>query len=774
MAPVDVHRILDIISNKLRLLVYPENSKFVVQGESMSFESDPYHQSSADGGATRRDCTPAPQSVRQDLLRITMSTKPKDAHLGWIFGCDGLVCDVLLDRDNRRGVSARQFAIRMQKEPGVFIIVNLSKHGTLIKLAGPAFTLVKSQRAFGTAVGMEDMIIRAGDVAMELTCPDHSAHLGDYEVQWSRLYAELGVQLPSLTSLAVSAGPSTTRASVEFYYSGELGRGDGGQVYRAVDRFTGQIYAVKQYWSRKDVRKEAALLSAIQHVSAGQSLQPLASVLAKLSRSYQEHIVKFHSFNEATNELVLEYIQGHTLRGEQTRLRFSMLELKLFTRQTLDASSYLHRNGITHRDLKLDNVVVQNRSPLHIKLIDFNVSSDLELMKTFVGTRRYMAPEISNTHGYDSKADVWSLGIMDLELFCGLPPLNASFGLHPHLAFKGKQHVRAVAFISYSLSEGPARRPTAEAALCLEFLDIERDDATTALPPMDTSAETSYIDTDHGLLPQSGDLPDTWPWEVPYPFETKTDSLVSEIEQGKVSQRRKKRARESPSTHAANESPLLPQRRSTDAPESLTISDLMRSELWAPPTWYGAGDEGQTKPGPAHQQGMGSLRDLRQEEEGGMQMKAEVADSQVEVPAIHRPERLATLDACSECLRHRVLCPLHNLMTTEHFIYIVHHGQRVSMRRRDYSLCATEICKAAQQTPNERRRLLDAIRRRATIDVRYTPGANGKQSWAPFRDGVFLCQFLGLVDPLQTLLCQAPYSLPSIHGNYFIPRESAA
>ncbi|EQL03204.1 Protein kinase-like domain protein [Ophiocordyceps sinensis CO18] len=392
MAP-GVDCILEIHSKQDRILEYGENRQFVVDGEALSFESDPFHESTVSYDHTRRDCTPAPQFTHQGLLRIAMSSKPKDAHLGWVFGSHRIVCDVLLDENSRRGISAKQLAVRMQKEPGVFLIVNLSRHGTLMRSLDPALTLIKSQRAFGTSIGIKEMTIHVGDLAMELSCPDHSTHLEEFEAHWSRLYAELSHQVPPLSSLAVSAGPSTTHASIEYHFNGELGRGHGGQVYRAVNRVTGEVYAVKKYWGSKDVRKEAALLSVIHH----------------------NHIVRFHSFNEAANELVLEYIRGPTLRDEQATLRFTMLELKVFSKQSLDALSYLHTKGITHRDLKLDNVVVQSRSPLHIKFVDFNVSSDLALMKTYVGTQRYMAPEIAESPGgYDCKADVWSANSMDV------------------------------------------------------------------------------------------------------------------------------------------------------------------------------------------------------------------------------------------------------------------------------------------------------------------------------------------------------------------------
>ncbi|KAM4063809.1 kinase [Hirsutella rhossiliensis] len=219
----------------------------------------------------------------------------------------------------------------MQKEPGIFIVLNLSRHGTLTRAVDsstdPGFTRVKSQRAFGTYAGVSEMTIQLGELTVKLSCPDYSSYRYGFEDHWSKLYAELSAQVPTLNNLALSAGPSSTHNSIEYYLNGRIGDGDGGCVYRAVNRVTGDVYAVKRYWSSKDVRKEVALLSRIQH----------------------EHIVEFHSYSEATNELVLEYVCGLTLRMEHAKMRFNMLELKLFSKQALDALSYLHEK---HENLR--------------------------------------------------------------------------------------------------------------------------------------------------------------------------------------------------------------------------------------------------------------------------------------------------------------------------------------------------------------------------------------------------------------------------------------
>lgn len=280
---------------------------------------------------------------------------------------------------------------------------------------------------------------------------------------------------------------------------------------------------------------------------------------------------------------MLEYIRGPTLRDEQATLRFTMLELKVFSKQSLDALSYLHTKGITHRDLKLDNVVVQSRSPLHIKFVDFNVSSDLALMKTYVGTQRYMAPEIAESPGgYDCKADVWSLGIMVMELFCRLPPPESLVELCLHLHLKGKQHGRAVSFIGHLLCKNPGYRPTAQQALRLEFLEIQESDAATALPSLDSIDETSFEDTIQTASPLSNDLPDTWPWGTPHPSPNPQDhSALRGPRDGGAPRRRSKRTRESTSTCATENGRAPGRRSSAAAPSSMTISDVLSSELWA-------------------------------------------------------------------------------------------------------------------------------------------------------------------------------------------------
>ncbi|PHH92542.1 hypothetical protein CDD83_6940 [Cordyceps sp. RAO-2017] len=166
-----------------------------------------------------------------------------------------------------------------------------------------------------------------------------------------------------------------------------------------------------------------------------------------------------------------------------------MLRSKLLTHQCLDALSYPHGKGITHRDLKPDKIVLKTRNPVLIKIIDFNLSSALEPMRPCVGTLYYVAPEIlRGRSSYDNKTDTWFLGSCVMELFVGMPPSKDD--LNPcefqlHVLLKGKRHMYAAHFVRHVLNIDPSERPTAEEALDHLFLPIEEGDADISLPPVD-------------------------------------------------------------------------------------------------------------------------------------------------------------------------------------------------------------------------------------------------------------------------------------------------
>jgi serine/threonine protein kinase len=83
----------------------------------------------------------------------------------------------------------------------------------------------------------------------------------------------------------------------------------------------------------------------------------------------------------------------------------------------------LHSKGIMHRDLKLENIMVDDRG--YLKLIDYGLAktvNDDELAMSYCGTPEYLAPEMVDSTGHDMTVDWWAVGILAYEMLIGVTP----------------------------------------------------------------------------------------------------------------------------------------------------------------------------------------------------------------------------------------------------------------------------------------------------------------------------------------------------------------
>lgn len=124
--------------------------------------------------------------------------------------------------------------------------------------------------------------------------------------------------------------------------------------------------------------------------------------------------------------LVLELVQGETMREYlKKRNRIDEEEAKIILIQICSAVNYMHNKGILHRDLKLDNMVLENDGK--VKITDFGLSTNLDGLENrlqFCGSPSFIAPEVLCKRSYTTASDIWSLGVNLFYLLTGNLPFT--------------------------------------------------------------------------------------------------------------------------------------------------------------------------------------------------------------------------------------------------------------------------------------------------------------------------------------------------------------
>lgn len=198
-----------------------------------------------------------------------------------------------------------------------------------------------------------------------------------------------------------------------------VGRGGMGAVYRARQKHLDRIVALKILPPQ-----------LLEDRTFGERFTREAKAMARLNHP---NIVTIHDFGQRDDLFffIMEYVDGLTLRQVQARGRISPQQAVAIVPQICDALQYAHEQGIVHRDVKPENVLLNRRG--EVKIADFGLAKligaavedkpAMDATTSVVGTPLYMAPEqIAAPQAVDHRADIYSLGVILYELLTGELP----------------------------------------------------------------------------------------------------------------------------------------------------------------------------------------------------------------------------------------------------------------------------------------------------------------------------------------------------------------
>ncbi|KAK5946764.1 signal transducing kinase of the PAK [Knufia obscura] len=274
-----------------------------------------------------------------------------------------------------------------------------------------------------------------------------------------------GIEIATRLRAICSPGDPTTR----YFNLQKIGQGASGGVYTAYEAGTKRCVAIKQMNLEQQPKKDLIINEIIV-----------------MRESKHQNIVNFmDSFlHEGDLWVVMEYMQGGSLTDVVTFNIMSEAQIAAVCREVLYGLQHLHSKNVIHRDIKSDNILLSERGD--IKLTDFGFCAQINdshnKRTTMVGTPYWMAPEVVTRKEYGRKVDIWSLGIMAIEMIEGEPPyltespLRALYLIAKYGTPKIKdEHALSAVFrdfLHFALKVEPEKRASAHDLLTHPFMQI--------------------------------------------------------------------------------------------------------------------------------------------------------------------------------------------------------------------------------------------------------------------------------------------------------------
>ncbi len=201
----------------------------------------------------------------------------------------------------------------------------------------------------------------------------------------------------------------------EYEFLGELGRGGMAVVYRARERALGREVAVKVVRPRFHTDEEAVARLAREARTVAQLEHP--------------NIVSLHAIKRLNNglALVMQIVPGQTLKAALAGGPLPAERVEAVLRDISRALAYAHRSGVVHRDVKPENIFLDEITGRAL-LSDFGVArsitenTELTATGTAIGTPTYMSPEQIDGGALDGRSDLYALGMVGWEMLSGQRP----------------------------------------------------------------------------------------------------------------------------------------------------------------------------------------------------------------------------------------------------------------------------------------------------------------------------------------------------------------